>query len=138
MYQHLGFVTRSLVAMITAWPDYSVFIKILILLMTYFNCKMLSTFCNDNANQSVLKSLLQNLVVDKSFYDEANEKIFSIYNQSIEEILQILFRAAMLNQPPLKEWIFAVPLVHLLTKQCHPFEELQSVISWDFDQRTQR
>jgi len=138
MYQHLGFATQSLVTTITTWPDYSFFSRILILLMIYYKCKMLSTFCNDNANQSLLRSLLQYLAVDKSSYEEAHEKIFGFYNQSIEEILQILLGAAALNRPPLKEWIFAVPLVHLLTKQCRPFEELQSVISWDFDKRTQR
>jgi len=138
MYQYLGFVTRSLVTMITAWPDYSVFIRILILLMIYYKCKLLSDFCNDGANQSLLSSLLQNLVVDKSSYEEGVEKIFKFYRQPIEEILKILFKAAVQNRTPLKEWIFAVPLMHLLTKQCCPFEDLQSVDSWDFDQKPQR
>ena len=137
MYQCLRIVTQSLVTMITAWPDYSVFIRILILLMIYYKCKMLSDFCNDGANQALLSSMLQNLVVDKPSYEEAHEKIFSTHHQSIEAILKILFRTAAQYWAPLKEWIFAVPLIHLLTKQCHPFEELQSD-SWDLDQKTKR
>jgi len=38
--------------------------------------------------------MLQNLAVDKSSYEEALEKIFHAYHQSILEILQLLFRAA--------------------------------------------
>jgi len=94
---------------------------------------MLSDFCNDYVNESLLRSLLQNLAIDKSSYEEALEKIFHTYHQSIEDILQLLFKAAGQKWTPLKEWIFAVPLMHLLTKQCHPFEELD----WDFDQKNQ-
>ena len=137
MYQYLGFATHSLVSTINAWPDYSFFIRILILLMIYYKCKMLSKFCNDVANQFLLSGLLQNLAVDKSSYEEAVEKIFNAHHHSIEEILKLLFKGAVQYRPPLKEWIFAVPLMHLMTKQCHPFEELQ-IVSWNFDQKTQR
>ena len=137
MYQCLRIVTQSLVTMITAWPDYSVFIRILILLMIYHKCKMLYDFCKDVANRALLSSMLQNLAVDKSSYEEAREKIFSTHHKSIEAILQILFSTASQRRIPIKEWIFAVPLIHFLTNQCHPFEELQS-INREFDHKPQR
>jgi len=137
MYQYLRTITSSLMNKTTNWPDHSVLIKVLTLLMIYHKCELLSDFCSDQSNSAMIQKLLRNLVVDKLSYEAVYDKMLTTYPKPIEKILHLLLKTANNYYPPMIEWTFAVPLLHFLTKQCNPHEELQT-INWNSDKKVFR
>ena len=98
--------------------------------MLYLKCTLLDRFSADIGNCDLIISLLRNLVIDHSTYQACN-RLFNHDKESVLEILDIVILNATKFTPPVTEWIFAVPLMHLLSEQYQPFRDLQS-ISWDF------
>ena len=98
---------------------------------------MLADFSSTLNNRATLSSLLYNLAIkDDASYQIINTDIFMHYQKSIGEILDKLISNAVFKfNPSIKEWIFAVPLLHFLMKKCVPFEQLEG-ISWDDDDCT--
>ena len=131
MYQLLLSVTKSLFINITGDPNQSYLIKVLILLLIYFKCTLLDRFSADISNRDLIITLIRNLAIDDSTYREACNRLCIHDKESVLQILDIMIVNTTKFEPPITEWIFAVPLMHLLSEQCEPFEVLQS-ISWNF------
>lgn len=135
MYKFLTSMVSSLVETIFAHPSSCFLVKILVLLMIFYKCEMLTSFSSSKTQWSTLCSLLRNLAIE----DESSCQILSAdfvihYAKSIGEILEILIGNAVKLNPPITEWIFAVPLLHFVTKYCKPYEQLEG-ISWDYDSK---
>ena len=131
MYQLLLTVTQSLCSSITSDPNQAYLIKALIILLIFLKCTLLNRFSADIHNRYLIITLLRNLAIDGSTYREACNRLFIHDKESILQVLNIMIVNVTQFMPPVTEWIFAVPLMHLLSEQCEPFEVLQS-ISWDF------
>jgi len=128
MYQCLRDVSESFVDRVDKEPMASRFIEALILLVIYHKCSILEMFCSDYYKEKhLLKILLQNLAVDKSYSDINNQKFLCHFEASVGEIVTML-----ISRSHVSEWIFAVPLLHLITKQCEPYATLKS-IDWSHD-----
>ena len=133
MYQLLLTVTKSLLISIREDPKQPCLIKVLTLLMIYFKCILLEKFSADSSNCDFIATLFRNLAIDHSSYQEAYDKLLFQYKKSVLQILDIMIvNAATKLEQPVMEWVFAVPLIHLLTEQYKPFEVLHS-LSWDFN-----
>ena len=132
MYQLLLTTAKSLHSSITEDPNQPCLIRVLTLLMMYFKCMLLGKFSADGSNRNFIVTLFRSLTIDHSSYQEACNKLFIYYQKSVLDILHIMIGNAITKfKQPITEWIFAVPLIHLLSEQCKPFEALHS-ISWDF------
>ena len=130
MYQLLLTATKSLHTAIKDDPHQSYLIKVLTLLMIYFKCTLLNEFSSDISNRDFIVTLLQNLTINHSSYGEACNKLLFYYKDSVLQILDIVIENAIRFTPLITEWIFAVPLIHLLSEKCKPFEVLPA-IHWD-------
>ena len=132
MYQQLLAATKSLHSSITEDPKQPCLIRVLTLLMMYFKCMLLDKFSANGSNRDFIVTLFRSLTIEYSSYQEACDKLFIHYKKSVLDILDIMIGNAITTfEQPITEWIFAVPLIHLLSEQCKPFEVLHS-ISWDF------
>ena len=127
MYLSLRNVSESFVDRIKKQPGSSHFIEVLIVLLTYYKCSILEKFCSDYKNKSLLRFLLRKLAVDESYSEMSNQTFLCHYEKSIGEILKMLVYKSHVS-----EWIFAVPLLHLVTKQCEPYARLKG-IDWNHD-----
>ena len=133
MYRLLLTATESLHISITEDPKQPCLIKVLTLLMIYFKCILLDKFSSDSSNHDFIATLFRNLAIDHSSYQEAYDKLLFKYKKSVLQILDIMIvNATTKFEQPVMEWVFAVPLIHLLTEQYNPSEGLQS-LSWDFN-----
>ena len=133
MYEFLTSMAASLVKTILAHSSDCFLAKILVLLMIFYQCEMLTRFSSSKAHWSILCSFLRNLAIQ----DEPSCQILSAdfvihYAKSIGDILNKLIGNAIKFSPPITEWIFAVPLLHFVMKNCKPYEQLEG-ISWDYN-----
>ena len=74
--------------------------------------------------------------------DECSFKIicsdfFVNYEVSIGVIMDTLITNAVKCSPPIAEWIFAVPMLHFMTKKCKPYEQLRG-LSWNYADSTRQ
>ena len=114
---------------INTYPKITFLLKIIVLLMIIFKCKMLNRFIQ--ANRSTISYLLKNLAVkDESSLNIIGTGFFVHYQKSITDILELLIGSCVKLKQPMAEWIFAVPLLHFVTKRCQPYEQLEG-ITWD-------
>ena len=102
---------------------------VLSLLIIYHKLNFLDGFCYKNENKHLVAVLLHNLIVDESLFENSVKPLWNSFDNLPYLILTIV-KGAISFTPPLPEWIFAIPLLHLLNKQCEPFEILHS-IEWD-------
>jgi len=100
----------------------------LVWLMTYHKCKMFSDFLSESANRPLLAVLLRSMMLDKPSIED-NKILFFEYEDSIKELCNQIVHSSI----PISEWIYVVPVIHLVTKQCNPFDTLQNT-SWDFNE----
>ena len=133
MYEFLTSMAASLVETIYAHPNSCFLAKILVLLMIFYKCEMLTRFTSSRTYWYTTSSLLRNLAIQ----DESSCQILSAdfvihYAKSIGIILDTLIGSAVRSNPPITEWIFAVPLLHFVMKNCRPNEQLEG-ISWDYN-----
>ena len=136
MYEFLTSVAMLLVKTIITHPDSCFLAKILVLLMSFYKCLMLDRFSSSEACCDTISSLLQNLAIkDESSCQIVSADFVILYAQSIGEILDTLIGNAIKFSPPITEWIFAVPLLHFVMKNCKPYEQLEG-ISWDYNDST--
>jgi len=132
-------MAESLSKTMISYPKSSYLVKILVLLIIFCQHKMLAAFSSNKANRSTICSLLLNLAIkDKLSCQVISSDFFIHYHKHIEEALDILIADAVKRfTPPITEWMFAVPLLHFMMKNCLPFEQLQSM-RWDYDDHTSR
>ena len=133
MYEFLMSMAGSLVETIYAHPSSCFLAKILVLLMIFYKCEMLTRFSSSKAYFHTQCSLLRNLAIQ----DESSCQVLSAdfvihYAKSIGELVEMLIGNAIKSNPPITEWIFAVPLLHFVMKNCKPYEQLER-ISWDYN-----
>ena len=129
MYKFLTSVAESLVKkIIAANSDSCFFIKNLVLLLIIYKCEMLADFSSDKTNHSTMQSLLKNLAIkDKSSCQILSADFVIHYTNLIVKILDTLIGNAIKFSPPITEWIFAVPLLHFVMKECEPYRQLKGV-----------
>ena len=132
MYELLTSVATSLVKTMIAYPTSSYLVKVLVLLMIFYKCEMLDGFSTNKSNRATISYLLRYLAIKDDQVVKAN--FFIHYHVSFEKILNMLIpNAALKFNPPIIEWIFAVPLLHLTVKKCKPFDQLEG-LSWELNE----
>lgn len=125
MEKFLASTASSLAETTTTYPGSSYLVKVLVLLIISYECNMLSAFCVNKANHTTIGTLLQNLAIkDKQFI---SSNLLIHYQKPIGEILNILIGKVTYFSPSMTEWIFAVPLLHFVTRKCVPFQQLQKM-----------
>lgn len=138
MCEQLTSAVESLINTITKHPKSNFLLKIIVLLVIFFKCRILANFSSDKANHFYLSFLLQNLVVkDESSFNIISAKFFVHYQTSILELLDILISNAVKFKPTIPDWIYAVPLLHFVMKKCKPWDQLQGT-TWDCDYITKQ
>ena len=89
--------------------------NILCLLVIYFKAKMLHNFCQKVEQATVIRTLLRNLAVHSPFLLETVVKSFQLNNgQLLLQSLLTCVNVVINSHPSLTEWIFAIPMIHLL------------------------
>ena len=132
MYEFL-ISMASLLVKTHCHPSSCFLAKILVLLMSFYKCGMLARFSSNRTHWYTISSLLRNLAIkDQSSCQIVSADFVIHYAKSIGEILEALIGSAIRFSPPITEWIFAVPLLHFVMKNCKPYEQLES-ISWDYN-----
>lgn len=110
--------TNSLTDNIQNQPTKSYFKNILCLLTIYFKLNMLDDFCRKAEHTTHIGILLRNLTVDSSSVLKAEVKSFwNNYGQTFQELLVNFINKVIHFHPTMIEWIFAVPLVHMLMRK---------------------
>jgi len=110
--------TYSLTDNISKQPSRSYVKNILCLLIIYFKLKMLQNFFNKSEHAKLTSILLQNLAINSLSVFETEIKIFqNVYQKMFLQSLLGFINKAINFHPLLTEWIFAIPIVHLLTEQ---------------------
>ena len=140
MYQILTFFATSLHKTMTDNPRAYFLVKILALLLIFYKCRLLDSFCSRNlkVHRLTICGILQNLAVkDVSTFKIVESEFFINYQKSIGEVLDKLITNAVKCSPPIAEWIFAVPMLHFMTKKCKPFEQLVG-LSWNYADSTRQ
>ena len=138
MYEFLTSSASSLVKTMATHPRFCGLVKVLVLLMIFYKCEMLNKFSSTKSNCYNISNLLKNLAVrDESSYQLINTNLLDHYHKSIMDILEKLIYNAAKSNPPIIEWIFAVPLLHFMLKKCKPFEQLDGT-SVDYDHLTKQ
>ena len=131
MYDFLTSGAVLLVDTIIANPSICFLVKILVLLMIFYKCDMLHRFSSNATNRAVLSSLFRNLAIKDDLSCQVVSSNFVIsYQKSISEVLDMLIGNAVNLTPPITEWIFSVPLLHFVMKNCAPNEQAEE-ITWD-------
>ena len=133
MYKFLISTAESLNETINVNPMSCFLPKVLVLLVIFYKCDMLAGFSSNKSNRSIISYLLRNLAIkDQSSYQIIDAKFFIHYQKSFKEILATIIERAAKFNPPIAEWIFAVPLFHFMMRKCIPYEQLGG-LSEDFD-----
>ena len=102
--------------------------NILTLLIILYKLCYLVDFCNESSNKQLMGSLLQNMIIDEALFESSVKPLLNFFDNVLSNSILIIVKGAITFLLP--QWIFAIPLVHLLEKQCKPFDVLRS-IEWD-------
>ena len=133
MYEFLTSTAALLVKTIFDHPGYSFLVKSLVLLIIFYKCEMITKFLSGKNISSILGVFLKSLAIkDKSTCQVISNNFVVHYTKSIEEIIGKLITSASKYNPPITEWIFAVPLLHFVKENCKPYVQLEG-ISWDYN-----
>ena len=136
MYEFLSSAAATLLTKIKDYPGFTILMKILVLLMIFFKCRMLSDF--SQTNHPVISCLLKNLAVkDESSLKIISTDFFIHYQKMIKDVLELLISNCVKLKPPVAEWIFAVPMLHFVMQKCKPFEQLEEM-TWNHDNLTRQ
>ena len=104
--------------------------NVLCILIIYHKLGFLVDFCNDQRNAYPMKCLLRNMIIDDSLFENGVKPLWSYYPRMLPNSLLTIVKGAIYVPSPLREWIFAIPLLHLLKEECKPFDVLHS-IEWE-------
>lgn len=107
--------THSLANNIKNQPKKSYLDNILCLLVIYFKTDMLHDFCRKSEHANLISILLRNLSVDSSSVLKTKVNNFHTnYGQLFLQSLLNFINNIINSHPSLTEWIFAIPIIHLL------------------------
>ena len=99
-------------------PTESYLQNILCLLVIYFKTNMLQDFCQKAEHNAVIEILLRNLAVNSSSVLETMVKDLPINARQLFLKSLLSFVNSIINSHSiLTEWIFAIPIIHLLMGQ---------------------
>ena len=120
---------KSLVENIEKSPTKPFLQNILSVLIIYYKMQMLIGFCNSDKNLNYMKHLLRNVAVDfSSTYHTVVQVFWKEYKGLLLKAVTIFANSAASFK--LCEWIFAIPILHLLGGQSNPSQHLNTV-GWD-------
>ena len=104
--------------------------NVLCVLIIYSKLNFLVEFCSHKENAYSMRCLLYNMIIDESSFENNVKPLWNYYTDLLPNSIITIVKEAINFSPPLAEWIFAIPLVHLLKEQCKPFSVLGS-IEWE-------
>ena len=125
----LSNVIKKLVENIEKSPEKSNLCNILSMLIIYSKMQMLVGFCYSTNNLNCLQHLLHNMAIDfSSNYHTTVQVLWKQYKDRLLKTVTTLANgAASLHS---FNWIFAIPILHLLGGHCKPSQHL-STVDWD-------
>jgi len=94
-----------------------------------FKLQMFSEVCN-SSNHYSLKVLLHNIAVGFSSSYHIIQQLQRHFGDALSTVVTTFINYVTSYSTQFTEWIFAVPILHLLNKNCEPFQHLDS-IDWD-------
>ena len=109
--------THSLTRNIKAHPTKPYLKNILCLLMIYFKLNMLHDFCHKHEHTTLIGILLQNLAVNPSMLETEVKIFWNGYGELFQNSLLGFVNEIIYYHQSLTEWIFAIPIIHLLIKK---------------------
>lgn len=99
-------------------PAKSFLKNILCIVMIYFKIDMLKDFCHNSKYTAIIGSFLRNLAVDaSSVFKSETQKFWNYYGHQFLQALVNFINNIINFHPSLTEWIFAIPMVHILMGQ---------------------
>ena len=104
--------------------------NMLAMLIICSKLQMLDEVCNDSKHSFSLKVLLRNIAVDFSSSYHIVQLLQSQFGNVILKTITTVVNCVTSYSTQFTEWIFAVPILHLLNESCEPFQCLDS-IDWD-------
>ena len=118
--------TYSLANNIKNQPTKSYLQNILCLLVIYFKMNMLHNFCRNSEHATSIGILLKNLAINSSSMLETVVNSFrrnhgQLFLQSILKFINDIITF----HPSLTEWIFAIPIIHLLMGKCNSLNSVE-------------
>ena len=109
--------THSLTNNIKIQPTKPFLKNILCLLMIYFKLNMLHDFCHKAEHTTLIGILLQNMAVFPSMLETEVKNFQNGYGELFQKSFLGFVNDIINYHPSSTEWIFAIPIVHLLVKQ---------------------
>ena len=104
--------------------------NVLCLLIIYNNLGFLVDFCSKRDNKPHMSHLLRNVIIDDALFENSVKPLWQCYATALPDSILTIVTEAIKFASPLPEWIFAIPLIHLLKEHCKPFDVLHC-IEWD-------
>ena len=104
--------------------------NVLCILIIYYKLGFLVEFCNNKENAYPMRCLLNKMIIDDSLFENSVKPLWNCYANILPNSILTIIKGAISFSSPLTEWIFAIPLVHLLKEHCKPFDVLHS-IEWE-------
>ena len=120
--------THSLTDNIKNQPNNSYLKNVLCLIIIHFKLDMLHDFCCKSEHATLIKILLQNFTVDSSSLNAEVKTFQNCYGESFLQSL-LKFINSIICSHSMTEWIFAIPMVHLLMGQ----HNCLNSVGWDED-----
>ena len=122
--------TRSLTDNIKNQSATSYLKNILCLLIIHSKLNMLHVICRKSEHIDLARILLQNLAINSSSSFQNEVKIFwKAYGQSFLQTLLNFINEIINSHSLVTEWIFAIPIVHILSEQHNNL----NTIGWNED-----
>ena len=116
--------THSLINNIRIPPTKPYLKNILCLLMIYFKLKMLQDFCQKTEHATIIGILLRNFAVNPCMLETEVKSFWNGYGELFQKSLLSFVNDIISYHPRLTEWIFVIPVVHLLKKQHNSFNSV--------------
>ena len=118
--------TRSLTNNIKNQPTKSYLQNILCLLVIYFKTNMLRDFCRKSEHAIPIGILLRNLAIKsssvlKTVVNNFQKNYGQLFLQSVLKFINDI----VTFHPSLTEWIFAIPIIHLLMGKCNSLNSVE-------------
>jgi len=131
MSKWLSDVIQILVRNIQKYPKEPFLQNILAVLIISCKLNMLSEYCYERQHSNYLKVLLRNMSVDfSSLYQSTVSVLQEHFNDVLLDVIKTIIYGVTSYYTALPDWIFAVPILHLLNEKSESLQCLNK-ISWD-------
>jgi len=131
MSKWLSDVIKILVGNMQKSPKEPFLQNSLTVLIISYKLEMLFDYCYNMEHSSYLKALLRNMAVEfSSLCQNTVQVLQEHFNNDLLSVMTTLVYGVTSYNPPLSDWIFAVPIIHLLNKECESLQ-CSNKIDWD-------